>query len=110
MDPTKGSYYVDLTVVNGTLHNVNNIILDQLSFETSAGTGKISYNTAVAPPLPLTVGNLAPGTSAVVRVYLKSTTAFGRGGVQRFNMTENLRMMDNSGTLFSTPYTESINP
>jgi hypothetical protein len=110
MDPTKGSYFVDLTILNSSIHSVSSIALDSLSFVTLGGTGTISYNTAIGQPLPQPLPNLAPGASTTYRLYLKSNTAFGRGGVTRFAVTENFRMTDSNGALFSTPYTENVIP
>ena len=105
-----GSYYVDLRLTNTGTTLAYNVSLEQLTFRTLAGSGTLSYNPSLSAPLPRSLGNLAPGASVVVRLYLKPTTSIGGTGVTRFYISEDIRTQNAAGTSFVETYTQLVVP
>jgi hypothetical protein len=110
IDPANGSYYVDLKFKNGGSGTAYSVTIDDLTFMTVTGSGTVTYNTTVDPALPRSVGNVAPETSVVVRLHLKSSTSFGGEGVNRFTITQTVKLQNAVGTTFTEIYTQVVIP
>jgi hypothetical protein len=108
-DPVKG-FFVDVRISSVGKGAAMNIAITDLTLRTLTGPGTVSYNTLAGPALPIAVGSLAPESKATVRLYIKSTTAFGVGGVTRFAIAEHLRMQDAFGNTYTAVPAQLIMP
>ena len=70
-----------------------------------SGTGTVSYNTTLSPPIPITVPDLDVGTLATVRLYLNIPTT-----VTKFSLTETGTMQDSVGTAYSISLGQAVIP
>jgi len=68
------------------------VTVKSFSFKTLEGSGVVSYNTALSPRLPLSLGDLSPGASRVVFVVLTVPRP-----VKRFSITEGGEFRDAAG-------------
>ncbi len=66
-----GSFYVDLQFTNSGVGIAEKLTLTALAFRTLTGTGTVTYNTQLSPPIPdLVDSSLSAGASVTVRLYL----------------------------------------
>jgi hypothetical protein len=70
----------------------------------------VSYNAAAGPALPIAIGNLNPESRITVRIFMKSTSAFGAGGVTRFFISEQLSMQDTFGNKYTVVPAQLVLP
>jgi hypothetical protein len=108
-DPVKG-FFVDVRLSSVGKGAAMNIEITELTLRTLTGPGTVSYNTTAGPALPITVGSLAPESKSTVRVYLKSSSSFGAGGVTLFSIAEHLRMQDAFGNTYTAVPAQLITP
>jgi hypothetical protein len=106
---TKGTdasgFYVDLSFKNTGTGMASNIIIGQLTLRTLAGTGTVTYNTAVSPPLPRLLGDLNVGATMTVRFYLNRPST-----VTRFSITESGTVQNVIGTTYNFSVAQTVIP
>lgn len=103
-DPS-GAIFVNVVLTNTGTGNAQNLQLKPLTFRTLSGTGTISYNAALSPALPLTIGNLAVGASVTTKIYLNVPNT-----VTRMSITESGPVQDVSGTNYNYSTAEAVIP
>ncbi len=103
-DPS-GAIYVNVVLTNTGTGNARNLKINTLTFRTLSGTGAVTYNAALSPTLPLTIGKLDLGSPVTTRVYLNvpSTAA-------RISITESGPVQNVSGTNYNYSTAESLVP
>ena len=99
--PTTRFYDLRFTNNGGPAHNV---VLTKFAFKTLAGAGVVTYDTTRSPKLPIALGDLAPGATKTIRIYLLVPPP-----ITQFSITENGRLQDSLGvtSTFSTSETTS---
>lgn len=100
-----GVYFVDLQVTDTGTGHARNFKITKLVLKTLSGSGTVSYNTALSPALPLTIGNLDAGASTMIRLYLNVPTI-----VTKFSVTESGTMQDVIGTAFNYAIGQAVIP
>jgi probable HAF family extracellular repeat protein len=103
-DPS-GAIYVKVVLTNTGTGNARNLKINTLVFRTLSGTGTATYNTALSPPLPLTIGNLDAGASITTTIFLNVPST-----VTRMSITENGPVQDVVGTNFNYSTAEAVIP
>lgn len=93
----------DLTFTNTGTGIARNVSVNQFSFKTLIGTGKVSYDSSRSPKLPIALGDLAVGASRTIRVYLVVPS-----GVSQFSITESGKLKDVAGTTSSFSTTQTV--
>lgn len=102
---SSGVLYVDLRFTNtGTGHG-RNLRLNPLTLRTLSGSGTVTYNAALSPALPTTIGDLDVGGSTTVRLYLNVPAT-----VTRFSITESGTVQNVTGTSFSYSMGQALVP
>jgi len=97
-----GNYYIDVRFTNTGTGIARNLAAAQLPLKTLSGTGTVSL---VTPALPIVVGNLDPGASIDVRIYLNRPST-----VTRFSVTENGTVQDATGATSSYSAAQTVIP
>lgn len=100
-----GVQYIELRFTNTGTGHARNLRLNPLTLRTLSGSGTVTYNTALSPALPRTVGNLDVGGSTMVRVYLNVPAT-----VTRFSITESGTIQNVTGTSFSYSMGQTLVP
>ena len=100
-----GVYFVDLQLTDTGTGHARNVKITQLPLKTLSGSGTVSYNTALSPALPLTIGSLDAGTSTTIRLYLNVPAT-----VTKFSITENGTVQDVVGTTFNYSTGQGVIP
>jgi hypothetical protein len=103
-DPS-GAIYADIRLTNTGTGNARNLTINSLVFRTLSGTGTVTYDGALSPPLPLTIGNLDLGTPVTIRLYLNVPST-----VLRLSITESGPVQDVSGNSYNYSTAESFVP
>jgi hypothetical protein len=103
-DPS-GAIYADIVLTNTGTGNARNLKINTLVFRTLSGTGTVTYDAALSPSLPLTIGNLDLGTPVTTRVYLNVPST-----VLRLSLTESGPVQDVIGTNYNYSTAESFVP
>jgi beta-lactam-binding protein with PASTA domain len=103
-DPS-GAIYVKVVLTNTGTGNARNLKINTLVFRTLSGTGTPSYNTALSPSLPLTIGNLNVGASLTTTIYVNVP-----GTVTRMSITESGPVQDVTGTSYNYSTAEALIP
>ena len=88
-----GSFFVDLRLTNSGSGSAQNVRVNTIQLRTLSGTGTVTYNTQLSGALPRLVGDLAPGASTIVRLYLNLPSS-----VSRFSITEGGSLQNSAGT------------
>jgi beta-lactam-binding protein with PASTA domain len=103
-DPS-GAIYVKVVLTNTGTGNARNLKINTLVFRTLSGTGTATYNTALSPSLPLTIGNLDVGASMTTTLFVNVP-----GTVTRMSITESGPVQDVAGTNFNYSTAEAVIP
>jgi hypothetical protein len=103
-DPS-GATYVDVSLTNTGTGNARNLKINSLVFRTLSGTGTVTYNSALSPSLPLTLGNLDVGATVTTRLYLNVPST-----VLRLSVTESGPVQDVVGTNYNYSIGQSLIP
>lgn len=82
--PTQDVLYVDLQLTNAGNAAAVDTVLESVSPRVLSGSGNVSLETTLSPPLPLSLPWLEPGQSTTVRLYFTAPST-----VQRFAVAEN---------------------
>jgi hypothetical protein len=104
LDPS-GAYYVDVRLTNTGTGNVRNLKITVIKPRTLSGTGTVTYNSSLSPPLPVTVGNLDVGISATFRLFLGVPST-----VTKFSVTEGGPAQDVLGTNYNYSTAQAVYP
>lgn len=99
-----GVLWVDVKLTNTGNGNAQPMVLTSLTLQTLAGTGTVTVNGAT-PALPLNAGNLIPGASTTVRLYLNVPST-----VTRFSVVESGNVKNLPGTLFNFSNGQTVFP
>jgi hypothetical protein len=100
-----GVRYYDVTFTNTGTGIARNLKLNQVALRTLSGTGTVTYNAPLSPPLPATLGDVGVGASTTVRLYLNVPST-----VTRFSIGENGQYSDVSGTTFNYSISQAVFP
>src|SRR5215469_3294304 len=87
--PTPGVWALDVQITNNGTGAARNIVLQNLQLRTLTGSGAVTYDASLSPAFPLSVGDLAAGGSAVIRLSFDAPAT-----VLRFSVTENGTLQD----------------
>jgi hypothetical protein len=104
LDPS-GAYYVDVRLTNTGTGNARNLKITTINPRMLSGTGTVSYNSSLSPPLPVTVGNLDAGISATFRLFLGVPST-----VTKFSVTEGGPVQDVLGTNYNYSTAQAVYP
>jgi hypothetical protein len=102
LDPS-GAYYVDVRLTNTGTGNARNLKIGVINLRTLSGTGTVSYNSSLSPPLPVAVGNLDVGNSLTFRLFLGVPST-----VTRFSVTEGGPVQDVLGTNYNFSTAQAV--
>jgi hypothetical protein len=100
-----GNFYVDVALTNSGTGHARNLRLTQVALRTLSGTGTVTLNTALSPPLPIVLGSLDVGTSTTVRLYLNVPAT-----VTRLSVVENGTLANVLGTSNTYSAAQSVIP
>ena len=103
-DPS-GAVFVKVALTNTGTGNARNLKINTLVFRTLSGTGTVTYNTALSPSLPLTIGNLDVGASITTTIFVNVPST-----VTRMSITESGPVQDVTGTNFNYSTAEAVIP
>src|SRR5688572_21665831 len=67
-----GVIFLDLQIKNISNVEALNVRINNLAFRVLSGRSSVTYNTALSPPLPIVLGNLAAGASTQTRLFLNA--------------------------------------
>jgi len=104
LDPS-GANYVDVRLTNTGTGNARNLKITIIKPRTLSGTGTVSYNSSLSPPLPVAVGNLDVGISATFRLFLGVPST-----VTKFSVTEGGPVQDVLGTNYNYSTAQAVYP
>ena len=96
----RGVVFFDLKITNVGNDVAANAVIQQVAFNTTAGTGQVTLNNVLTPLPPLSVDFLALNSSATVRIYINVPNT-----VTAYTITETGEIADIFGT--PTPFTET---
>lgn len=94
-----GGYFVDIAFRNTGTGRLSQGKVGRVTLRTLAGSGTVT----LASTLPLTIGDLDPGATASVRVYLTVPAT-----VSRFSIVENGTLEDVSGKVYSFSLSQAV--
>ena len=94
---------VDLRVTNTGTAIARGVTVQKFSFQTLAGLGIVLYDPLHSPRLPIVVGDLTPGASKTIRIFLVAPVT-----IRRFSMTESGQFKDAAGKTFSFSITQTL--
>jgi hypothetical protein len=100
-----GIYFFDLQLTNGGPGVAQATDLSQFSYLTIGGTGQVTYDTNLSPPVPVDVDSLAPGASSTVRIYLDVPAT-----ITQFTINFSGTAQDIVGTTYDFANTQTITP
>ncbi|HXJ17593.1 MAG TPA: PKD domain-containing protein, partial [Candidatus Polarisedimenticolia bacterium] len=100
-----GALYVDVQFTNRGTGNARNLKIGSILFRTLSGTGTVSYNAALSPAVPITIGSLDAGFSVTERFYLDVPST-----VTRFSITESGPVQDVIGTNYNFSTGQAVYP
>lgn len=100
-----GNYYLDLQVSNTGTGSARAVKITQVALRALAGSGTVTYNSALSGALPLPLGSLDAGASVPVRIYLGLPAS-----VTRFSITETGTLQDVTGASYSYSLAQSVIP
>jgi probable HAF family extracellular repeat protein len=103
-DPS-GAIYFNVALSNTGTGNARNLVIKTLTFRVLSGTGTITYNTALSPALPVTIGNLNVGAISTTRIYLNVPAT-----VMRVAFVESGPVQDVTGTNFTYSTAQMVIP
>jgi hypothetical protein len=103
-DPS-GAIYVNVVLTNTGTGNARNLAIKTLTFRTLSGTGTVTYNAALSPSLPITIGNLDVGVAKTTKIYVNVP-----GTVTRMSVTESGPVQDVLGTNYNYSVLEGVIP
>lgn len=102
---TQKVIYLDVRLINTGTGHARNLKIASLPVRTLAGAGAVSYNTALSPSLPITVGDLYVGEAKITRLYFNVPKT-----VTRFSVTESGTLQNVLGNRFSFSTVQSVMP
>ncbi len=103
-DPS-GATYVNIVLTNTGTGDGRNLKVNSLTLRALSGTGTVTYDTALSPPLPITIGNLDVGATVTTQIFLNVPST-----VARLSITENGTVQNVLGTNYSYSIAESMVP
>ena len=98
-----GVFFLDLQVTNVGNDVAENVVLNQIAFQTLSGTGQVTFNSALSPGFPVGTDSLRVNGSATIRVFVTV-----QGTVGDVSVTENGTAADIFGTPTSFSQTQTI--
>jgi hypothetical protein len=96
-------FFLDLQVTNVGNDVAENVVLNQITFQTLSGTGQVTFNNILSPGFPVGTNFLAVNASAIIRVFVTV-----QGMVGDVSVTENGTAADIFGTPTSFSQTQTI--
>ena len=103
-DPS-GATYFNVVLTNTGTGNAVNLVINTLTVRVLSGTGTVTYDAALSPALPLSLGNLSVGTALTTRIYLNVPST-----ATRISITEGGPVQDVTGTNYSYSTAEAVVP
>jgi Bacterial Ig-like domain (group 1) len=100
-----GNYYVDVQITDNGTGNARALQITQLTFRTLAGSGSVTYNSALSGTLPLVLGSLDVGAATTVRFYLNVPST-----VTRFSVTQSGTVQDVLANSYAYSQAQSVIP
>ena len=101
--PSAGVFFVDLQISNVGSDVAQTVILNQLTFQTTSGSGQVTFNSALSPHFPMATDFLAVNDSAAVRFFVSV-----QGAVNSFLLTEKGTAADVFGTPTGFTQTQTV--
>jgi hypothetical protein len=100
-----GVYDVDVRFTNTGPGTAKSFSVAALGMRTLTGTGTVTYNTTLGPPLPLTTPNIDVGAFFTVRLTLNVPST-----VKRFSITETGSVLDIAGASYLFSQAQALIP
>ena len=98
-----GVFFLDLQITNVGNDVAENVVLSQLVFQPSSGTGQVMFNNVLSAKLPLSTDLLDVNGSTTVRLFVSA-----QGQVDSFSLTEHGTTADIFGTPYAFSQTQTI--
>ena len=98
-----GVFYVDLQITNAGTGDAVKVSITQLTLRTLSGTGNVTYDTTMSPPLPNAIGSLSAGASTTIRLFLDVPST-----VTRFSVAEAGTAMDGAGVALNFASSQAL--
>ena len=100
-----GVYNLDVRFTNTGPGTAKLFTVNTLTFRTLSGTGTVTYNTALGPPLPLVIPNVDVGAFVTVRLTVNVPAS-----VTRFSVAESGSVQDTSSGNFGFSQAQAVIP
>jgi PKD repeat protein len=100
-----GNFFVDVRLANTGTGHARNVGITLIPLRTLGGTGIVTLNGALSPPLPVSLGALDVGASTIVRLYLHVP-----GTVSRLSVTESGPLTNVLGTVYAYSTAQAVIP
>ena len=100
-----GVYEINVRFTNTGPGTAKNFSINSLVFRTLIGSGAVTYNTTLAPALPLTTPNVDVGSFFTVKLMVNAPVT-----AKRFSVTENGSIQDIDGGTYAFSQGQSIIP
>jgi hypothetical protein len=100
-----GIRFYDVKFTNSGNGLARTVRVNQIALRTLSGTGTVTYNSSLSPALPVSLGDLAPGASATIRIYLNVPST-----VTRFSITENGQYLRVNGATLNFSTSQAVFP
>jgi hypothetical protein len=98
-----GVQFYDLRFTNSGSGQARAVTLQEVTPRVLAGVGAVRYNSGLSPRLPLALGDLAPGASRTIRIFLTVPLT-----VTRFSLTERGQFRDGAGTTLTFSVSQTL--
>jgi len=91
-----GQFYVDVQFKNAGAGIGTSVTITGVTFRTLTGTGTVTYNSTLSPPIPDSLGTLNVGATVTVRYFINAPTT-----VTHFSINESGTVTDASSKTFT---------
>ena len=102
---SSGATYFNIVLTNTGTGNARNLVINTLTYHVLAGTGTLTYNTSLSPPLPISIGSLNVGATSTTRIYLNVPST-----VTRIAFVESGPVQDVLGTNYTYSTAQMVIP
>jgi von Willebrand factor A domain-containing protein 7 len=100
-----GTYNVDVRFTNTGPGAAQNFTVSSLNFRTLSGSGAVTYNTMLAPALPLTMPNVDVGSFVTITLTLDVPLT-----ARRFTISETGSVLDTNGATYAFSQAQAVIP
>jgi hypothetical protein len=101
----EGLYQLDVRFTNTGPGTAKSFSIASLTFQTTTGSGAVTYNASLGPALPLNTPNVDVGSFTTVRLMVNVPAT-----VKRFNLTQSGTVQDMEGASYAFSQAQSVIP